>query len=56
MIASARPLPMPAAVPRADGGSAYSGVGGQADGGDIHEYNSHVPLALAQAARLELTE
>lgn len=40
LLVSAAPLPVPVGVERSEGGSAYSGVGGQANGGDIYESNT----------------
>lgn len=41
LLATAAPVPMAvSAVERSEGGSAYSGVGGQANGGDIYESNT----------------
>jgi hypothetical protein len=36
---SAAPMPMNFRLARRDGGSAYSGVGGEANGGNVNKYN-----------------
>jgi hypothetical protein len=39
---SAAPMPMNFRLARRDGGSAYSGVGGEANGGNVNKYNRSV--------------
>jgi hypothetical protein len=41
---SAAPMPMNFRLARRDGGSAYSGVGGEANGGNVNKYNRWVYL------------
>ena len=41
---SAAPMPMNFRLARRDGGSAYSGVGGEANGGNVNKYNRSVHL------------
>jgi hypothetical protein len=43
---SAAPMPMNFRLARRDGGSAYSGVGGEANGGNVNKYNRSVHLLL----------
>jgi len=43
---SAAPMPMNFRLARRDGGSAYSGVGGEANGGNVNKYNRLVHFYL----------
>jgi hypothetical protein len=49
---SAAPMPMNFRLARRDGGSAYSGVGGEANGGNVNKYNRLVHLFLLSILRL----